>query len=73
MRLFCGNACWQVARRSRVKTTVPTSGSSAKVRASYYCGDYSENCLTASTTSLVGGYSRGCVWAEWELMGALCM
>ena len=25
MRLFCGNACWQVARRSRVKTTVPTS------------------------------------------------
>ena len=29
----------------------------------------SENCLTASTTSLVGGYSRGCVWAEWGLMG----
>ena len=41
MLLLRGNACWQAARRSRVKTTVPTSGSSANCRASYYFPDYS--------------------------------
>ena len=51
--------CWQVARRSRVTTTVNTS--SANGRASYYCADYRFGWMSLRR------YSTGTV-QEWILV-----